>query len=186
MYPLPPRRRLIARNNTIKNVSSGTVPLVIVFLLLQGAAYAGDVSCKYCGMRKSLYGHSWMVIHHNKGSADDFCSLHCAAIEMALHTEKTPTTILVADYYTGELIDADKAHWVIGGNRPGVMTSQAKWAFREEPGAARFMAEHGGRPATFDTALKAALDDMYRDILMIQKRRDRMRQKKMESNTGSP
>lgn len=170
----------------IRKAISGTLLPGILFLLLQGAPLAGDVSCKYCGMRKSLYGHSWMLIHHNKGSADDFCSLHCAAIEMALHTAKTPTTILVADYYTGELIDADKAYWVIGGNRPGVMTSQAKWAFREEGDAERFMTEHGGNAATFDTALKAALDDMYRDILMIQKRRDRARQKKMESNADSP
>ena len=170
----------------IRKAVSGTVTLVIVFLLLQESAFAGEVSCKYCGMRKSLYGHSWMVFHYDDGSVDDFCSLHCAAIEMALHTGKTPLTILVADYYTGELIDADKAYWIVGGNEPGVMTSQAKWAFRERRSAERFMAEHGGKAATFDTALKAALDDMYRDILMIQKRRDRMRQKKMESNTGSP
>jgi nitrous oxide reductase accessory protein NosL len=177
---------VISVKTAIGKAISVAVPTVIVFLLLQGGAFAGDVSCKYCGMRKSLYGHSWMVIHPDKGSAHDFCSLHCAAIEMALHTEKTPTAILVADYYTCELIDADKAYWVIGGNKPGVMTSQAKWAFREEPAAKRFMTEHGGTPATFDTALRAALDDMYRDILMIQKRRDRVRQKKMESNAESP
>jgi copper chaperone NosL len=170
----------------IRKAISGTVPVVIVFLLLQGAAFAGDVSCKYCGMRKSLYGHSWMVFHYHEGSVDEFCSLHCAAIEMALHTGKTPLSILVADYYTEELIDADKAYWVVGGDRPGVMTSQAKWAFREQPGAERFMVEHGGKAATFDTALKSALDDMYRDILMIQKRRDRARQKEMESNAGPP
>lgn len=177
----------IVTDRRVRTVARGASQVVIVFLLLlQGTAFAGDVSCKYCGMHKSMCGNSWMVFHYDDGQVEEFCSLHCAAIEMALHTGKTPLAILVADYDSRELIDADKAYWVVGGDKPGVMTSQAKWAFRDKRGAERFMEKHGGQAATFDTALKSAFDDMYRDILMIQKRRDRVRQQRMESNVGSP
>ena len=63
--------------------------------------------------------------------------------------------ILVADYNTKTLIPAEKAFWVIGGSKLGVMTKRAKWAFTEKGEALKFIKDNGGRLATFDEAIKA-------------------------------
>ncbi|HSB06423.1 MAG TPA: nitrous oxide reductase accessory protein NosL, partial [Thermodesulfobacteriota bacterium] len=78
---------------------------------------------------------------------------------------------------TKGLIDGEKAFWVIGGNKMGVMTKRAKWAFAKKDDAEKFIKENGGANATCDAAVKAAYEDMYADTKMI---RDRRKMKKME------
>lgn len=99
---------------------------------------------------------------------------------MALHIDKPVTKITVGDYNTKQQIDADKAYWVIGGSRMGVMTARAKWAFETKDGADKFIGENGGRAATYDEAVKAAFEDMYEDTLMIQKKRKMMKMRKSQ------
>jgi nitrous oxide reductase accessory protein NosL len=85
---------------------------------------------------------------------------------------------MVADYSSHELLDALTATWVVGGKIPGVMTARGKWAFASQAGAEKFVAESGGELATFDAAIKAAYEDMYRDTQMIRdKRKARMMNK---------
>ena len=79
--------------------------------------------------------------------------------------------LLVGDYATKQLIDAEKAFGVIGGEKPGVMTKRAKWAFAPKEGADTFIKQSGGAPGTFDTAMKATYEDMYQDTKMIRDRR---------------
>jgi nitrous oxide reductase accessory protein NosL len=144
---------------------------------------AGDEeACFYCGMKRSAQGHSWMVIEYDGGPSGGFCSLHCASIDLVLHSEKTLTRILVADYYRKNLIDAERAHWVIGGAKSGVMTTRAKWAFERKEDAQKFIAEYGGKPATLDAATKAAFEDMYSDILLIQRKRRTMHIDKLKAD----
>jgi nitrous oxide reductase accessory protein NosL len=121
-------------------------------------------------MLKSRYGHSWVIIKPEKGEPEGFCSIHCAAISLALHTSRAISGITVGDFNTKKQIDAEAANWVIGGNLTGVMTARAKWAFENRESADAFISKHGGRPATFTEALRAAFDDMYSDILMIRKK----------------
>jgi hypothetical protein len=146
-------------------------------LLYASGALAQEpgASCPHCGMEKAKFGHSWMEIDYDDGSKNGFCSLHCAAIDMALHIDKVPVKITVGDYETRERIDAERAFWVIGGDKMGVMTTRAKWAFRSKAKADAFIAARGGEPATYERAVKAAFEDMYEDIRMIQKKRKRMR-----------
>ena len=66
-----------------------------------------------------------------------------------------------SDYNGKQLIPAENAIWVIGGNKPGVMTKQAKWAFAEKVDAEKFIEEHGGRFSSLLGAMKAAFEDMY-------------------------
>ncbi len=179
------RSRTIDKSPMINKGVARTLLVIIAFLMIEGSIFAADVSCRYCGMPKALYGHSWVVIYHDDSSVGEFCSLHCASIDMALNTDRTPRAILVGDYYSKKLIDADRAYWVVGGTKMGVMTTRAKWAFERRQYAERFMAEYGGETATFDTAMKAAFEDMYLDILMIQKRRTLMRWWNMKANTTS-
>ncbi len=101
------------------------------------------------------------------------------AVDLALNIDKTPKLLQVADFNSKNLIDAEKAYWVIGGNKPGVMTKRAKWAFEKKEDADAFVKENGGSVATFEDALKTAYEDMYGDIKMIREKRKMMKQKKM-------
>jgi nitrous oxide reductase accessory protein NosL len=89
---------------------------------------------------------------------------------MALHTGKQVSQITVADYKTHRQIPVETAFWVIGGDRMGVMTARAKWAFKDKTDAQRFIHHHGGKLADFDAVMKAAFEDMYQDTLMIRKK----------------
>ena len=158
--------------------------LFITLLVFAGstlAAFAQDdikqtPSCKYCGMDRQMFSHSRMHVDYDDGSFTGLCSLHCAALDLVLTLDKTPKAIMVADYGTKKLIDAEKAVWVIGGRAQGVMTQKAKWAFENKPNAEKFIKQNGGDLATFDEALKLAYEEMYLDTKMI---RDKRKMKKM-------
>ena len=135
-------------------------------------------SCQYCGMDREKFSHSRMLIEFEDGTSVATCSLHCAAVDLANNIDKTPKVIKAADYNTRQLIDAEKAVWVIGGSKQGVMTRNAKWAFAGKDKAEAFIKENGGRLATFDEAIKAAYEDMYTDTRMIRDKRKQMKMKK--------
>lgn len=135
-------------------------------------------SCPYCGMDREKFAHSRMLIEYEDGSTSGTCSLHCAAIELTLNIDKTPRTIRAGDYNNKTLIDAEKAFWVIGGSKMGVMTKRAKWAFEKREEAEKFINEFGGKFSPFDEAIKAAYEDMYQDTKMI---RERRKLKRMET-----
>jgi copper chaperone NosL len=128
-------------------------------------------TCTYCGMDRTKYAHSRVLIEYDDGTSFGACSLHCAAVDLANNIDKSPKTIGVGDYVSKKLIDAEKAFWVIGGNKPGVMTGNAKWAFKDKLAAEGFIKENGGALATFDDAIKAAYEDMYKDTKQIRERR---------------
>lgn len=161
------------------------IPLMIMALclfMIAAVAFAQDdikkhPTCTYCGMDREKFAHSRMLIEYDDGTTEGACSLHCAAIDLALHIDKTPKAILVADYNTKKLIDADKATWVIGGSKMGVMTKRGKWAFEKKEDAEKFIKENAGTLVTFDEAMKAAYEDMYADTKMI---REKRKMKKME------
>ena len=99
-----------------------------------------------------------------------------------MNIDKPAKEITVADFSSKKQISTEKAYWVIGGSKMGVMTARAKWAFETKEGADDFMKQNGGRPATFEEVMKAAFEDMYEDTLMIQKKRKMMRMQKGASN----
>ena len=147
---------------------------IVLFLSAATAATAAppvDVAqspaCRHCGMDRAMFDHSRMLIAYEDGSAVAVCSLHCAAVELANTLDKIPVTVSVADYGSKELIDAEKAVWVLGGGKKGVMTAQPKWAFSSRSSADRFVEANGGVIADFERAIKAAYDDMYQDTRMI-------------------
>jgi nitrous oxide reductase accessory protein NosL len=159
--------------------------LALVFLATATTAFAQDdikqsPSCKYCGMDREKFSHSRMQVEYDDGTAIGTCSLHCAAIELALSIDKTPKTVWVADYPSKKLIDAEKAAWVIGGGKPGVMTKRAKWAFENKADAESFMKENGGAIASFDEAIKMAYEDMAQDTKMIREKRTMKKKAGME------
>ncbi len=155
-----------------------TIGLLVVLCLLVPevtSSQEDDVkkhpACKYCGMDREKFAHSRLLVEFEDGATQGTCSIHCAAIDFALNIDKIPKTFRVGNYNTKTLIDAEKAFWVIDGNKPGVMTRRAKWAFATKEDADKFIAENGGSAAAFDQVFKAAYEDMYADTKMIQERR---------------
>lgn len=128
-------------------------------------------SCKYCGMNREQFAHSRVYIEYEDGSTEGTCSVHCAAIDFVLNIDKIPKAIRVGNYNTKQLIDVENATWIIGGNKMGVMTKRAKWAFAKKEDAEKFKMENGGELVTYDQVIKAVYEDMYQDTKMIQERR---------------
>ena len=141
------------------------------------ADVAKSPSCRQCGMDRGKFSHSRMLIEYEGGAVAGTCSLHCTAVELANTIDRIPVMVSVADYDTKELIEAEKAVWVMGGSKKGVMTGQAKWAFASNEAAEQFIKANGGKIASFDEAIKAAYDDMYQDTKMIREFRKMKRMK---------
>lgn len=113
-------------------------------------------ACQQCGMDRTTFAHSRMLIEYADHSVVGLCSIHCVAEELAQHPEKPVKSLKVADYKTKVLIDAGKAIWVIGGSKKGVMTFVPKWAFLQKEDAQAFVEENGGEVTTFEAVMKAA------------------------------
>ncbi len=161
----------------MKNRSAFLILALLMPLLAPGQTAQDDIkknpSCALCGMDRARFGHSRMLIEFQDGTVEATCSLFCAAMILVKHWDKTPKTIRVGDYQSRELIEAEKAFWIIGGSKPGVMTSRAKWAFAKKEEAEKFRAENGGELASFDGAMKATFEDLYLDIKARHERKKR-------------
>jgi nitrous oxide reductase accessory protein NosL len=137
--------------------------LFLIMSLLLTSAFAGatgtvegPASCTQCGMDRTAFAHSRMLIVYADGSTAGVCSLHCAAAELQHSRAKQVRSLMAADYATKELTDATTATWVVGGKKKGVMTALAKWAFAREDNARRFVEENGGIVNSFEQAMKSA------------------------------
>lgn len=161
-----------------------TLLLAIAMLALPAYAAQEDVaahqSCKYCGMDREKFSHSRMLVEYDDGTAIGTCSIRCLATELANAIDKAPVKIMVGDYKTRELIDAETATWVLGGEKGGVMTARAKWAFAKKEDAEAFIAANKGALATFEESMKAAYEDLYADTKAIRERRKAKKMKAME------
>lgn len=165
---------------------SWSVLFIAFFLTFAGIAWAHEdvqqaPSCKFCGMDRAKFAHSRMLVTYEDGSVLGTCSIHCLAIDLAINIDKTPKLIQAGDFNNQKLVDAEKAFWVLGGNKPGVMSKQAKWAFEKKEDAEKYVQENGGSLATFDQAMQAAYQSMYEDTKMI---RERRKMKRMQQAAG--
>lgn len=137
--------------------------LFLILVPLLAAASVSDIEthrdCKHCGMDRTQFGYSRMLISYADGSTSGTCSLHCIVTDMDAVRGKKISSIQVADRDRRTLIDATKAFWVVGGSKRGVMSARAKWAFETRASAEKFIAQHGGKHATWEEALQAAKDD---------------------------
>lgn len=128
------------------------------------SGYDSDImshrSCQYCGMDREKFSHSRMLVEYDDGSTVATCSLRCIAVDMANNIDKNPKSIKVADFSSKELIDAERAVWVFGGSKQGVMTRNAKWAFASKEKAETFIKMNGGKLGDFDEAIRTAYEDI--------------------------
>lgn len=137
--------------------------LAIMLCLLVAAVSASalekveaPMSCKVCGMSSTSFAQSRMLTVYADRTTVGTCSLHCTAITMHENHGRQISTIKVADFEAGKLIDAKTAVWVIGSRKKGFMSSVAQWAFANKQDAQAFIKINGGKLATFEQALKLA------------------------------
>jgi nitrous oxide reductase accessory protein NosL len=146
-------------------------------LLLAGAALAveKDVekipSCQYCGMDRAKFAATRMLVEYENGTVIGTCSIHCAAVDLAQSFGKAIKALKVADHRTGELVDAEKAVWVVGAGVPGVMAAKSRVAFAGKADAEAFRKEKGGEIADFNAAITSTYCDMWPDTQAIRSRR---------------
>ena len=137
--------------------------------------------CPYCGMDRKQYHHSRMLVHYSDDLPDATCSLHCAALSLALNIDREPKGIYVADNAAGAeikpLVEAGKATFLIGSQLKGVMTKRSKVAFSSAEAAKVSQAANGGELGNFDQALLAVYTDMSQDVSMIRKNREERRKR---------
>jgi nitrous oxide reductase accessory protein NosL len=147
--------------------------LILSLLLILGVLAAGPLlagppveppdDCAQCGMNRTKFAHSRMLIEYEDGSVCGTCSINCTAIDLAANGAKKVKALKAGDYASKELIDARSATWTIGGDKRGVMTPVAKWAFAGKGDAERFVTKHGGKLATYEDALAATRTELAAD-----------------------
>ncbi|MBT0653428.1 nitrous oxide reductase accessory protein NosL [Geomobilimonas luticola] len=136
---------------------------IILYLLFAGVtAYAREkiefpLICQSCGMsRGGVNVKNRVLITYADGSVVGTCSLYCVALVKSKDRDHKIVSIKVANYMTGELIDAKSAIWVIGSKNKGVMSSVARFAFANKKDAQSYIDKYGGKVATFEQAIKLA------------------------------
>ena len=144
--------------------------LLAIMLISSNTALAGEThndindhrSCANCGMDRKAYGFSRMLIQYDDGAVVGTCSLHCTVVELDANPGRTVKSLLVADRDSRTLLEAEKAVWVMGGRKRGVMTELPTWAFQSTEGAEAFMKANGGKIVTWAEALAAAREEAAR------------------------
>jgi len=144
--------------------------------------------CPYCGMDRKQWHHSRHLVHYADDLVDATCSIHCAALSLAINLDRGPKAIYAADYGASAepkpMINVDEATYLIGSKQKGTMTKVSKLAFSSADAAKAMQAEEGGDLGDFGAALKAAYLSMAEDTMMIRKKREERRQKMMEHPKG--
>jgi nitrous oxide reductase accessory protein NosL len=137
--------------------------------------------CPYCGMDRKQFNSSRHLVQYQDDLVNGTCSLHCAALSLALNLDRGPKAIYAADFGAKAdpkpLVNVDEATYLIGSKLPGVMTKQSKVAFAVKANAEAAKAENGGELGNFDAALQASYLSMAGDTAMIRKKRAVMPQK---------
>lgn len=120
--------------------------------------------CNLCGMDLEKYNRTRYILIHDNRTEKQTCSIHCAAILLKKHDFKK---IKVADYLTGNIIDAENAYYIIESDIKGVMSKTSKLAFADKKKAVIFQKNHGGKLTDFKGALSATMRKMQDDMVML-------------------
>lgn len=145
-------------------------------------------TCPYCGMNRREHHASRHLIQFEDDRVAGVCSLHCAAVSLALHLDLGPKAIHVADFGASSdprpLVEVGKAVYLLGSDLKTAMTMRGKPAYADRTVAESHRFEHGGELVDFDTALTAAYGDMAKDTVAIRKRRLERRNKAAQRTPG--
>jgi nitrous oxide reductase accessory protein NosL len=131
--------------------------------------------CPYCGMDRTQWQHSRHLVQYDDDLVDGTCSIHCLAISLSLNLDRGPKAIYAADYGAAEslkpLVEVGQARYLIGSRLQPTMSMQSKMAFASQAAAEAAQSAQGGQLGSFDDALRETYLGMYRDTLMVRKKR---------------
>jgi nitrous oxide reductase accessory protein NosL len=140
--------------------------------------------CPYCGMDRTQWHHSRHLVQYDDDLVDGTCSVHCLALSLSLNLDRGPKALYGADFGAKDaikpLVGVDEMIYLIGSSLKGTMTKTSKMAFSDKAAAEAAAVAHGGKPGSFDDALRQAYVDMAEDTLMIRKRRGERRRRMMQ------
>jgi len=124
----------------------------------------GKEYCAVCGMNLVKFYKTNHVVNGKQ-----VASLHCL---YELTEGKIPSDAQVVDTKNLNLIDVNKAFYVVGSKVKGTMTRNSKYAFSTEADAKEFQAENGGEIMNFAKAYEIAGQDFEGDNKMIKAKRE--------------
>jgi copper chaperone NosL len=137
--------------------------------------------CPYCGMDRRFNHSSRMLIHFANDLPDPLCSIHCAAISLALNLSLDPKVIYVGDNAVDSdpkpLVEVGKATFLVGSDLPGVMTWNSKVAYGSAEAATAAQKIHGGQLADFQQTLRISFTDLADDVDKMRKNREERRKR---------
>lgn len=130
-----------------------TVPEANATLIQSGK---DKYSCPNCGMHLVKF-YKTSHTHENH----QYCSIHCLyeATQGVL-----PHDAKVVDTITLELIDVNKAFYVVGSKVKGTMTRTSSYAFGNEKDALLFVSDNGGKVMNFAEAYAVASEDFPKEF----------------------
>jgi len=125
--------------------------------------YTKHLRCDNCGMDRNKWARTRYSFNSPKGELHT-CSIHCLAV-LSVKLKTAPRDVMAAEYFHPEnMLDAEKAFYVIGSRAPGTMTISSKIAFSSREEAEAFARKQGGRTAGFEQAMKEAMNEIKHHI----------------------
>ncbi|WP_419769244.1 MAG: nitrous oxide reductase accessory protein NosL [Candidatus Marinarcus sp.] len=122
-----------------------SVPMEKTTMLQKGE---NKLHCPICGMTLPMF---YKTNHASKeGEVNyQYCSLNCLVTDKEAKGDAL-TDLKVVDNTSLKFIDAHKAFYVYGSNKPGTMTKISKYAFATKEAAENFIKDSGGELKSFD------------------------------------
>lgn len=117
--------------------------------------YTDNAKCDNCGMDRNKWARTRHEFQTSKGKHYT-CSIHCVSV-ISSRYKVEPKEVMVAEYLNpGNMLQAEKAFYVVGSSAPGTMTAKSKIAFASKEEAGRFSERYGGKISDFADALAEA------------------------------
>lgn len=117
--------------------------------------YTDRAKCDNCGMDRNKWARTRHEFQTSKGKHYT-CSIHCVSV-ISSRYKVEPKEVMVAEYLNpGNMLQAEKAFYVVGSSAPGTMTAKSKIAFASKEEAGKFSERYGGKISDFADALAEA------------------------------
>jgi len=124
--------------------------------------------CPICGMTlHNFYKTNFASKANNEET--QYCSLVCL-VEDEIVNNKKMTQIRVVDNQTMKLIDAKKASFVVGSDKPGTMSAISIYGFGTIAGAKDFISKNGGELKSFDAIYTMVKSSQAKDMAATKER----------------
>ena len=128
--------------------------------------------CPVCGMSIKMFYKTSHASKLQNGIDRQYCSIRCLVVDMQEYGIDTKN-IKVVDASTQKLIDATKAHYVLGSKVKGTMSRVSKLAFAHRTDAEKFVEKYKGKVVNFDTVLTSAKESLKSDAAMLKKKKEK-------------